>query len=331
MESVARLEGNAKHLYGLAGTRQGTLALSAASTVLALGLAALAARHFADSEWPLSRGHPGLLASAALLFLLAYALKAYGWQRLFARNERPQALALASANGGAAVTGLILPGRFDDVIRIAMLRRSRACPAGVGAICLSLFMLGLIDAAALAPAAAVAAGLVPDATIQAGLALVAFAGVLALGLIFLLPSLSASRRLVRFRIGRWLNRRAISFRSASYAWALVSTGWGVRTVGVFLLLGALGVGFSLPLALVYLCASAAAAALPVGLAGAATQAGAGAAVLIAGGVSPSNALGVAVAVQLLGVMAGGSIVFVAALARLRPRLTPAFSFARGAS
>ena len=169
------VHGRAKHLYGFACTRKGRLATTAASAVLAGGLAALGARHFADSEWPLSHGHPGLLASAAFLFLLSYALKACGWQRLFAKGERPQALALASANGGAGLTGLIVPGRFDDVVRIAVLRRSRACPAGVGTICFSLFIRGLIDAAALVPVAAAAAEFVPGTPARAGLALVAFA------------------------------------------------------------------------------------------------------------------------------------------------------------
>jgi hypothetical protein len=70
-------------------SRKGKLALAAGSGILALAVATLAARHFADAAWPLSRGHPALLVSVGLLFLLASAFKAYGWQRLFAVNERP--------------------------------------------------------------------------------------------------------------------------------------------------------------------------------------------------------------------------------------------------
>ena len=91
--------------------------------------------------------------AAGLLLLLAQALKASGWARLFRPDERPTPLALAAGNGGAALIGLVLPGRFDDAMRIAVVRRSPGCPAGVRALALSLVMLGLIDSAALAPLA----------------------------------------------------------------------------------------------------------------------------------------------------------------------------------
>ena len=89
----------------------------------AVVLAALTARHFATTSWPLSRGDPLLLVAAGLLLLLAQALKAFGWARLFRSDERPSPLALAAGNGGAALTGLVLPGRFDDAMRIAVVRR----------------------------------------------------------------------------------------------------------------------------------------------------------------------------------------------------------------
>ena len=68
----------------------------------AFALAALTARHFATTSWPLSREDPGLLVVAGLLLLLAQALKALGWARLFRSDERPSPLALAAGNGGAA-------------------------------------------------------------------------------------------------------------------------------------------------------------------------------------------------------------------------------------
>jgi hypothetical protein len=83
---------------------------------------------------------------------------------------------------------------------------------------------------------------------------------------------------LRFWLGRWLSPRTTSLRRASQAWVLVSICWIVRAL-LFLLLGALGIGYSFPLALLFLCASAAAAALPIGPAGAATQVGGGAAAL----------------------------------------------------
>ena len=98
---------------------------------------------------------------------------------------------------------------------------------------------------------------------------------------------------------------------AAQAWALVSACWLVRAVACFLLLGGLGVGFSVPVALLFLCAGAAAAAVPIGPAGAATQIGAGAAALIASGIDTSEALAAAVAVGALGVLTGGAVLLAA--------------------
>src|SRR5205814_648739 len=75
------------------------------------------------------------------------------------------------------------------------------------------------------------------------------------------------------RLGRWLSPRTTSLRRALQAWVLVSICWIVRAAALFLLLGALGIGYSFPLALLFLCAGAAAGALPIGPAGAATQVG----------------------------------------------------------
>jgi uncharacterized membrane protein YbhN (UPF0104 family) len=293
-------------LWRLRRSRRGRWALAAVSGAFAIALGLLAARHFATTSWPLSRGHPGLLVAAGLLLLLAQALKAYGWGQLFAPAERPKPLALAAGNGGAALIGVVLPGRFDDAMRVAVVRRYPGCPAGVRSLCLSLVMLGLIDSAALAPLA-LAAAVFTDAGIgvRALLGVVAVAGVAAAALIVALPRLAASRRALRFRLGRWLSPRTTSLRGAIEAWALVSGCWLVRAVALFLLLGTLGIGFSFPLALLFLCAGAAAAALPIGPAGTATQVGASAAALIASGVSASQALGVSVSIGALGVFSGG--------------------------
>jgi hypothetical protein len=281
-----------------------------------VALALLAARHFATTSWPLANGNPGVLAAAGVLLLLAQALKAYGWGRLFTPEERPKALALAAGNGGAALIGVVLPGRFDDAMRVAVVRRYPGCPAGVRALCLSLVMLGLIDSVALAPLA-FAAAFFPGAgwAVRAALIVVAVAGVAAAALILALPRLAASSRALRFRVGRWLSPRATSRRAASEAWALVSACWLVRAVALFLLLGTLGVGFSFPLALVFLCAGAAAAALPIGPAGAATQVGAGGAALIASGIGTSKALSVAISVGALAIFSGAAIFLFAVLWR----------------
>ncbi len=289
-------------------------------------LAVVAAWHLAGTPWPLSLGHPRRSSlPQALSPCLATCSRRTGGDSSSLAHERPQALALAAANGGASITALALPGRFDDVVRIAIVRRFRGCPAGVRTLCLSLFMLGLIDSAALAPLA-LAAAILPGHSlgVRLGLALLAVVGFAAAALILALPRMARSKRLGRFRLSRWLRPHMASLQDASRAWALVSASWLTRVVGLLLVLGALGVGFSFTLALLFLCTSSAAAALPVGPGGAAMQAGAGAAVLIASGVGVSEAVGVAVAVHTLGMLVGGSIFVVAAAWRTGFRLAPRY-------
>jgi hypothetical protein len=310
------LEGRYRLLVGalvrLRRSRRGRWALGAGSALLSLVLGFLAVRHFATTSWPLSGGQPGVLVAAAMLLLLAQAFKAFGWGRLFTQGERPTPLALAAGNGGAALIGVVLPGRFDDAMRIAVVRRYPGCPAGMRALCLSLVMVGLLDSVALAPLALVAAAF-PGAGIgvRIGLIVVAAAGVASAALIVALPRLAASERSLRFRIGRWLSPRTTSMRRLAEAWALVSACWLLRAVAIYLLLGTLGVGYSFPLALLFLCASAAASAIPIGLAGTATQVGAGAATLIATGVAGAQALAVSLAAGGLGVLTGTAVLLAA--------------------
>jgi uncharacterized membrane protein YbhN (UPF0104 family) len=304
-------------LVRLRRSRRGRWGLGLGYGLVAVTLALLAVRHFARSGWPLAGGRPGFLIGAGVLLLVAQALKALGWGRLFGLDERPSAFALAAGNGGAALIGVVLPGRFDDAMRVAVVRRYPGCPAGVRVLCLSLVMLGLIDSVALAPIALVAAVL-PGVgwSVRAGLTVVAVAGFVAALVVLLLPRLAATNRFLRFRLGRWLAPRTTSRALAAQAWALVSACWLVRALALFLLLGGLGVGFSVPLALLFLCAGAAAAALPIGPAGAATQIGAGAAALIASGIDTSQALAAAVAVGALGVLSGGAVLLAAVFWRL---------------
>jgi hypothetical protein len=56
-------------------------------------------RHFLSTPWPLGSGEPAVLVAAGLLLLVAQALKAIGWGRLFAPVERPHSFALAAGNG----------------------------------------------------------------------------------------------------------------------------------------------------------------------------------------------------------------------------------------
>lgn len=301
-------------LVNLCRSPRGRLALNLAMGAFAVTVSVLAARHFAHIGWPFAGADFRFVAAAGLLFLLGYAFKAYGWHRLFAPEERPRPLTLAASCGAASVTGAALPGRFDDAVRIAVVRRASGGRAGVAPVCLSLFMLGLIDTAALMPLAGAAAA-TADASgaVRAALAVVAFAGFGAAIVIGLLPRLTASGRLLRFRLARWLGERVIPARDAWRAWVLVLASWLTRAFGLFLLLHALGFALSLPLALAFLCAVAASGALPIAPAGAATQAGAGAAILIASGVGTANAVSFAVGAQALVILAGATVLVFAAL------------------
>lgn len=208
--------------------------------------------------------------------------------------------------------GIALPGRFDEVVRVIIVRRYPGCPAGVGMICLSLFTLGLIDNVALAPFAAASAAFPGNSiAVRAGFALVAAGGIAAAALVLVLPHLSASKRLVRFRLVRWLSPRATPRRGAYQAWGLVLVSWLLRVTALALLLSALGLGLSFPLAAMFLCAAAASAALPVALGGAATQVGAGATLLVVSGVGAPEAITFAVAAQTLLILSGASLLFLA--------------------
>jgi hypothetical protein len=301
-------------LYDLCRSPKGKLVLNLGVGMFAITVSVLAARHFAGIGWPFAGANVGLVAAAGVLFLVAYAFKAYGWHRLFAPHERPRPLTLGAACGAASVTGAALPGRFDDVVRVAVVRRATNGRAGVGPVCLSLFMLGLIDTAALMPLAGTAAA-TADASgaVRAALAVVAFAGFGAAIVIAVLPRLIASGRLIHFRIARWLGERVIAPRDAWQAWVLVLASWLTRAFGLFLLLHALGFALSLPLAIAFLCAAAASGALPIAPAGAATQAGAGAAILMASGVGTPDAVSFAVGAQALLILAGAAVLAFAAL------------------
>jgi hypothetical protein len=275
--------------------------------VIALAVAVLVTRPLAGTSVPLSNGRPSLLAAVGVLLLVGYGLKILAWRRLFAVEERPHPVALVTASAGASIAGLLLPGRLADVLRVAIVRRSPRCPAGVRSLCLSLVLLGLIDSVALAPFALTAAAFPGHAVgMRAALALVAGSGIVAAALIVVLPRLAA-KTLARYRAGRWLSPRTVSPRNASVIAALLFACWLARAGAIVVLLGALGVGFSFPLAVLFLCAGKAAGALPGG------QAGAGGAVLIASGVGGAKAIDVAVSGQALATLCGVAMLLFAAL------------------
>jgi hypothetical protein len=279
------------------------------SVVFGLGAATLSILHFARNGWPIHHANVWLVLLAGELFLLAYGLKAWGWRYLFAAGLRPRVITLAAAGGAASVGGVALPGRFDEVIRIAVVRRCRGYKASLGAVGLSVVLLGLLDSAALTPLASVAAaGSAASTGFRVALALVAVAGVVAAAVVLLLPRLAAHPRLARFRVARWAGENAACPRSALTALGLIAGSWVLRGLALFVLLDALAMGGSMSLALAVLCASAASAALPVAPAGQAMQAGAGAAVLVAAGVHVEQAVAFAVAAQTLVVASGALIV-----------------------
>jgi uncharacterized membrane protein YbhN (UPF0104 family) len=304
------------------------IAVNGLFIAVALTAAVLTVLHFTHTGWPLTNADPVLVAAAGILFLFAYAFKAWGWQRLFNEDERPEALTLAAAGGAASVGGVALPGRFDEAIRIAVVRRLPGKrTAGLGAICLTLIVVGLLDSAALAPMASVAAAASHSGGVQAGFALVAAAGVAAALLVLSLPRIARLGFVARWKVGRWLREHTACRRSASQAWALISVSWALRGLAVFVLLNALAIGASFPLALAFLCASAASAALPIAPAGAATQAGAGAAILILGGVPKGQALAFGVAAQGMVILVGAALVAAAGVWALAARFRPSRSAA----
>jgi hypothetical protein len=277
--------------------------------IVALATVGLVARHFARTGWPLHRANLWLVGVAALIFVGAYAAKAWGWQRLFRDTERPAVLTLAAAGGAASVGGIALPGRCDEVIRVAVVRRCRRRTASIGAVALSLFVLGLIDSAAMTPLAAVALAAVHlGGWPQLGLAIVVAAGVMAAALVLALPRIARLGFVTRFRLGNWLRENATPRREAVWAWLAVVLSWLLRSLATFVLLAALGLGFDYALALAFVCASAASAVLPVAPAGAAIQAGAGAAILIAAGVRSEDAIAFGIAAQALVIAAGAAFV-----------------------
>jgi hypothetical protein len=289
-------------------SKRGRLAVSLGFAALTTGVLAVVGRSLVHSGWPLAHGNPALVAAAGLLFALAYGFKAYGWRRLFRTTERPGPLALAAAGGGASLMGIALPGRFDEMVRIAIVRRYPGCPVGVRGLCLSLVTLGLLDTVALAPFALAAAAFPGNPpAVRAGFIVVGLGGIGAAAVILLLPRVSAATRLARFRLVSWLAPRATPWREAVRAWGLVLASWLVRAAAIFLLLATFGIALSVPLAIMFICAGAASAAIPIGPAGAATQVAAGTTLLVVSGVDAPKALGFALAAQALLIFSGGAI------------------------
>jgi hypothetical protein len=310
-----------RHLFN----RKVQLVLNGGFGVVLLAVAFFSIRHFVGGGWPIHHADPVLVAGSALLFLAAYAFKAWGWQRLFHAHERPGAGALAFAGGAACVGGIALPGRADDAIRIAIVKRFPGTKAGLGTLGLSLIVLGMLDNAALTPMASVAAAGSSHWTTRAGFSVIAVAGIAAAAGVAFLPQITRLPFVTRFRFGRWLAEHMHCTKEAWAAWLLVSVSWSLRGLAVFLLLNALSMPGSFVLALAFLVASAASAALPIAPAGAATQAGAGAAILALSGVGTAEAVAFSVAAQALVIVTGAAVILLVASWQLAIRLRPSLA------
>jgi Lysylphosphatidylglycerol synthase TM region len=291
----------------------------------AVAVLVLAGRALGRSNWPFPRTHVDLVAAAGALFLTTTLLKALGWQRLLRASERPRSLALAAGAGAASLTGLALPSRMDDAVRLSVVHRLSGRRPSVSALAVSLFALGMIDAGALAPFAIAAGVAAPVGTgTRIVLGIVAAGGVGAACSVVLVPRLRRSSRFARYGLAHRLDRCLPgSGHDAVWAWVLVTSSTACRAGGVFVLLEAVGVGHPVTLALGYVTLSAAAGALPIGPAGAATQAGIGAVMLTGAGVSARQAVAFAVAAQLLTALGGAAVAAWAALLYGLRRLRPA--------
>jgi uncharacterized membrane protein YbhN (UPF0104 family) len=265
--------------------------LFAAVTV---ALSVLLARRLTHTSWPLQRAHMGLVGAAVTLYLASYVFRALGWQKLFPADERPDRGRCLTACGAAAASGVILPFRLDYVVKVATLRRMPGVKLGLESIAFSIVSLGLVDAVAFLPLS-ISATATSSSGFRVPLILVVLFGVGACGV------LVAGRRLSRMRlVARWglLSRLADraakhsagTTRDAIAAWFFLFGCWTTRATGSMLLLAALGVGFSPPLALIVLCMSAAAALIPIASGGAIVNVSATAAILIALGVDRQEAI-----------------------------------------
>ena len=127
----------------LLSNRKVQLVLNGGFGLVLLGVAFFSVRHFVGAGWPIHHADPLLVVlRGSPLPRAPYAFKAWGWQRLFHVSERPTADALAFAGGAACVGGIALPGRVDDAVRIAVVKRYPGTKTSIGTLGLSLIVLG---------------------------------------------------------------------------------------------------------------------------------------------------------------------------------------------
>jgi hypothetical protein len=175
-----------------------------------------------------------------------------GVAQLFTSRERPSPVALLAGNGGAALIGVVLPGRFDDAMRIAVVRRYPGLSCRFAGD-RSFACHARSDRQRCAGAACRRGRRIPRSRDRCACRARAGCRRRVAAAIVALPHFAASNRSLRFRLGRWLSPRTTSLRRTAQAWAFVFGCWLVRGVAFFILLGTFGLGYSLPLALLFLC------------------------------------------------------------------------------
>ena len=192
---------------------------------------------------------PVLVGVSALLFFVAYAFKAWGWQRLFAKHERPAPARSPSPAARPASAASRFPAGSTTRCGSRCVKRFPGTRVGLGTVGLSLIVLGMLDNAALTPLASVAAVSSSSMLVRAGFLVVAVAGVLAALVVAFLPMLARRERVTRYRVGRWLASHTQCTKEAGAALALRLRLLGLRGAAVFLLLNALSLQGSFALAL----------------------------------------------------------------------------------
>jgi hypothetical protein len=283
-----------------------------------VGACALLGRRFTHTSWPLERAHMGLVGGAVALYFASYVLRALGWQKLFPSSGRPGRARCLAACGAAAASGVVLPFRLDYLVKIGTLRRLGGVKLGLEAIALSIVSLGIVDAIAFLPLS-ISATATSSGSFRLPLVGVVLFGVACCGLLVggrqlaRLPIVARRARLARLA-ARVVNHPRSTTREAIAAWLFLLGCWTSRALGSTLLLAALGVGFSPPLALVVLCLSAAASLIPIASGGVIANVSATAAILLALGVHRDAAInfGLASGLLLCGTAVAAAIVGVAA-------------------
>jgi uncharacterized membrane protein YbhN (UPF0104 family) len=283
-----------------------------------IGACVLLGRRFTHTSWPLERAHMSFVGGAIALYFASYVLRALGWQKLFPSAGRPDRARCLAACGAAAASGSVLPFRLDYLVKIGTLRRMRGAKLGLEAIALSIISLGIVDAIAFLPLS-ISATATSSGSFRLPLIGVVLFGVCCCGLLVggrhlaRLPIVARRAQLTRLA-ARVMNHPRSTTREAIAAWLFLLGCWTSRALGSTLLLAALGVGFSPPLALIVLCLSAAASLIPIASGGAIANVSATAAILLALGVHKDAAInfGLASGLLLCGTAAVAAIVGVTA-------------------